>query len=58
MGGYRGYYSKCDVRQRQIPYDFTSMWNLKSKTSEHTNQNRTRLTDIENKLPEGRRVKG
>ena len=23
------------VRQRQIPYDFTHMWNLRNKTDEH-----------------------
>ena len=36
MDGPRGYYAtwnKSD-RERQIPYDFTYMWNLKNKTNE------------------------
>ena len=23
------------IRERQIPYDFTHMWNLRNKTDEH-----------------------
>ena len=26
------------VRERQIPYDFTHMWNLKNKTNEQINK--------------------
>ena len=37
------------VRERQIQYDFTYMWNLKHKTNEQTHQNRNRVTDTENK---------
>ena len=31
MGGSRGYYAKQDKseRERQVPYDFTYVWNLK-----------------------------
>ena len=33
MGGPRDYYTKWNkpVRERQIPHDFTSMWNLVNK---------------------------
>ena len=37
------------VRERQILYDITYMWNLKNNTNEYI-QIRNRLTDIENKL--------
>ena len=35
MGGTRGYYAKWNKsdRERQIPYDFTYMWNLKEKVN-------------------------
>ena len=38
MGGPRGYYTKWSKsdRERQIPYDFIYMWNLKNKTNEQT----------------------
>ena len=39
-----------DIRERQIPYDITYMYDLKYDTNELIWQNRTRLTDIENKL--------
>ena len=31
------YYAKQNklIRERQIPYDFTHMWNLRNKTDEH-----------------------
>ena len=34
MGGARVYYAKRNkaVRERQTPYDFTHMWNLRNKT--------------------------
>jgi len=37
MDGTRGYYAKQNksVRERQIPYDFSHMWNLRNKTDEH-----------------------
>ena len=49
MGGPRGYsaeWIKSD-RERQIPYNFTYMWNLKHKISEQIKQ---KLIDTENKL--------
>ena len=46
MNGPRGYWlSKINPTQRQIPYDFTYMWNLKNTTNEQTKQNRNRLID-------------
>ena len=35
--GARRYYAKQNksVRERQISYDFTHMWNLRNKTDEH-----------------------
>jgi len=38
MNGAGGYYAKWNQsdRQRQILYDFTYMWNLKSKANEQT----------------------
>ena len=38
MDGPRKYYAKWNKsdRERQIPYDFTYMWNLKNKTNEQT----------------------
>ena len=40
MGGPREYYAKCNMsdRERQRPYDFTYMWNLKSKANEQKTQ--------------------
>ena len=37
MDGTRRYYVKQNkaVRERQIPYDFTHMWNLRNKTDKH-----------------------
>ena len=32
-------------REKQIPYDFIYMWNLKSKTNEQTKQNRYRYRE-------------
>ena len=55
------------VNQRQIPYDFTNMWNLRNKTDEHMGMgdreeretNHKRLLAIENKLRiDGRRWEG
>lgn len=28
------------VREKQIPYDFTHMWNLRNKTNEHQGEKR------------------
>ena len=39
-----------EVSQRQIPYDFPYMWNLKKLYKQTYVQNRNRLVDIENKL--------
>ena len=38
-----------EVRKRQIPYDITSLWNLKYDTNEH-NYKEKDSTDIENRL--------
>ena len=46
--GYCGKWNKSD-RERQTPYDFTYMWNLKNKKKTNK-QNRNRLTDTENRL--------
>ena len=39
-----------DVSQRQISYDITYMWNLKQGYKWTCQQNRNRVTDVENKL--------
>ena len=39
-----------EIRQRQISYDMSYIWNLKKKKTQTYLQNRNRLTDIENKL--------
>ena len=39
--------SEISQSERQLPYDFTYMWNLMNKINK---QNRNRLTDIENRL--------
>ena len=36
IGRPRGYYANKSDRGRQIQYDFTYMWNLKTKTNEQT----------------------
>ena len=38
MDGPRGYYAKWNKsdKERQIPYDFTHMWNLKNKINKQT----------------------
>ena len=58
MAGSRVYYAKQNKseRKRQIPYDFTHMWNLKNKTNEQT----TKQTQIQrtNRWLEGRGVGG
>ena len=38
------------VRERQMPYDITYMWNLKQDTNKLNLWNRNGLTDIENRL--------
>ena len=40
MEGPQGYYDKWNKlnRERQIPYNFTSMWNLKKKQNTKTNE--------------------
>ena len=44
MDGPRVYYAKQNksVKERQIPYDFTHMWNLKDKTNEQRGKKRER----------------
>ena len=54
MDGTGGYYAKQSksVREREISYDFTHMWNLKNKTNEQGNTRQTkknRLLDTENR---------
>ena len=34
-----------EISQRETLHDFTYMWNLKNKTNEQTQQNRTRLIE-------------
>ena len=46
MDGYRRYYAKWTVRERQTLHDFPYIWNLKKQ---NTQENRKRLTDTENK---------
>ena len=50
MDGPGGYYAKWNKsdRERQIPHDFTYMWNLENKTN--NKQNKNRLIDTENGL--------
>ena len=47
MGGSGEYYAKRKkpVRERQVPYDFTYLWNVMNKISQ---QSRDRLMDTEN----------
>ena len=52
MGGHRDCHtewSKSDT-ERQILYDITYMWNLKKGYKWTYLQNRSRVTDVENKL--------
>jgi len=37
MDGTRGYYAKRhkSIRERQLPYDLTHMWNLSNKIGDH-----------------------
>ena len=59
--GTRVYYAKQNksVRERQIPYDFTHIWNLRNNTDEHREKGKKRETNykglltIENKLRVG-----
>ena len=53
--GPRRYYAKCNKsdRKRQIPYDFTHMWNLKIKINK---QSRNRRIDAEIRMMAVRRV--
>ena len=34
-------YNLSEIRERQIPYDFTYMWNLKNKINTQTKQKQT-----------------
>ena len=56
MDGLRGYYAKWNNSdwERQMPYGFTNMWNLKNKTNEQT-KGRIRLINKENTLMVARR---
>ena len=49
IDGSRGYYAKWNPSdwEREIPYDLTYIWNLKSRISK---QNRSRLIDTENRI--------
>ena len=44
----RGYHAKLNksVRERQIPYDFTHIWNLRNKTKKKGDQ-KNRLVTLE-----------
>ena len=50
--GPKDYYTKWSkpARERQIPYDITHMWNLKTGHKWTDLQNRNRLTYLENKI--------
>ena len=53
MDGAREYNAKKYVRERQVPYDFIHMWNLRSKTNEQKKKERDRQKNTlksENKL--------
>ena len=52
MDGPRGYNAKWNksVRERQIPCDFTYMWNLRNKTKKERDKPKNRLLTVENKL--------
>ena len=52
MEGPRDYHTKWgkSEKERQIPYDITYMWNLKTQCKWTYIQNMNRPTDIENKL--------
>ena len=67
MDGTIEYYAKRSqsVRERQIPYDYTRMWNLRNKTNEQRGEKerqwgkpRNRLLTTENKLMVTREVVG
>ena len=62
MNGPRHYQTKWSKseKERQIPYDFTYMWDLKKSYKWTYLQNRNRFTDIENKLviTKGQRDRG
>jgi len=44
MDGAREYNAKWNksVRERQVPYDFTHMWNLRNKTNEQRQKKRAK----------------
>ena len=61
MNGPSEYYANWNKsdREKQIPYAFTYMWNLKNKTNEQIKQNKSRLILRTNGwLPERRRCGG
>jgi len=63
MDGSREYNAQQNkpVRERQILYDFTHMWNLRNKTNEQRKKEtkqKNRLLNIENKLVTARREVG
>ena len=43
----RMYYAKCNksVRERQIPYDFTHMWNLRNNTDKQRREGKMIRTE-------------
>ena len=44
---FKAYYAKCNKsdRERQIPYDFTYMWNLKSTNKQKSPTSQIQRTD-------------
>ena len=44
MDGPRGYNTKL-YRERQTPYDFTHMWNLRNKTNKQKEKRRDKQTN-------------
>ena len=52
-------YASKSVKERQIPYNFTYMWDLKNNVNDQTQQKQTRgHGDQRRWLPEGKEVRG
>ena len=60
MDGYWNYYTKWNkpYRERQIPYDFTNMWNLKEKKTNEQNITIIKIQRLDWWLPDGKGVMG
>ena len=60
MDGYWNYYTKWNkpYRERQIPSDFTNMWNLKEKKTNEQNITIIKIQRLDWWLPDGKGVMG